>query len=40
MRQPEPGTPVRRHDDVYKISETTAAVVTTVFLGILQGVVG
>ena len=35
MRQPEPWTAVRCHDDVYKISETTAAVVTAVIFGIL-----
>ena len=40
MREPEPGTAVRAHDDVYKIPETTAAVVTAILLVVLKGVVG
>ena len=40
MREPEPGTAIRAYDDVYKIPETTATVVTAVLLVVLKGVVG
>ena len=40
MREPEPGTAIKAYDGVYKIPETTAAVVTAVLLIVLKGVVG